>query len=325
MPHPLGRTRRTHGTHGTTCPACQARWVDPQYGLEATLDDYLDHLVAVFDQARRVLAPTGTCWVNLGGSYSSAAAGAPKAGRPQPGRMRPARPRVQDTLPPKNLVGVPWRVAFALQADGWWLRNAIIWAKSNPMPEFVGDRLSTSYELLFLLTRSHSYYFNLDPIRIPLVRPETADGTRIIGRSRKGRTSGVDATARLLGATAAPRRSGSSLGKGAATSSRSVTPTPPPIRRDATQGCLADRDPPLPRVPRGAIPDRPAAAGDRGQLPARRCGVLDPFSGAGTTGLAALQLGRRYRGVDINAGFHDEALTRLRPHLPDDTASEDGG
>src|SRR5207245_1247805 len=76
-------------------------------------------------------------------------------------------------LPPKNLIGVPWRVAFALQATGaWFLRNAIIWAKTNPMPESVRDRLSTTYELLFLLTRADTYYFNLDPIRLPLKHPQ---------------------------------------------------------------------------------------------------------------------------------------------------------
>ncbi|WP_201787199.1 DNA methyltransferase [Actinoplanes sp. TFC3] len=76
---------------------------------------------------------------------------------------------------------MPWRVAFALQAAGWTLRNAVVWAKTNPMPESVRDRLSTSYELLFLLTRSWSYYFDLDPIRIPLQRPDAVDGTRIVG------------------------------------------------------------------------------------------------------------------------------------------------
>ncbi|MFI7025719.1 DNA-methyltransferase [Micromonospora sp. NPDC049900] len=326
--HPLGRTRRTDGI---TCPACRARWVDPQYGLEATLDDYLDNLVAVFEQAKRVLTPTGTCWVNLGDCYSSAAGGAPKGGRPQPGGLRPARPRVQDMLPPKNLVGVPWRVAFALQSRGWWLRNAVIWAKSNPMPESVRDRLSASYELLFLLTRSHSYYFDLDPIRIPLARPQAADGTRIIGGSRKGRTGGIGATARRRGTTAygAGKYGAEEVGVEPRAGRGNLVPlghahtaahpkgrNPGDVWRIATRPYRGSHVAPFPID----LPLRAIAAGcPPGGV------VLDPFSGAGTTGLAALHLGRRYLGVDISPAFHDEALHRLAPHLPGDTSSEDGG
>ncbi|MFI6132714.1 DNA-methyltransferase [Micromonospora sp. NPDC051141] len=175
---------------GAICRRCPARWSDPQYGLEPTLDEYVDRLVDVFRQARRVLTPTGTCWLNLGDSYSSASGGAPQAGRRQPGGRRPARPRAQDTLAPKNLLGVPWRIAFALQADGWWLRNAIIWSKTNPMPESVRDRLSTTYELIFLLTPSPTYHFDLDPIRIPLIHPTAADGTRVIGGTAKAPPAG---------------------------------------------------------------------------------------------------------------------------------------
>ncbi|MFY1673918.1 DNA-methyltransferase [Plantactinospora sp. WMMB334] len=313
-PHPIGRTRRTDGT---TCPACQARWIDPQYGLEPALDDYLDHLVAVFDQARRVLAPTGTCWANLGDCYSSAAGGAPKAGRPQPGGLRPSMPRVQDMLPPKNLVGVPWRAALALQAGGWYLRNAVIWAKSNPMPESVRDRLSTSYELLFLLTKSHSYHFDLDPIRIPLVRPEAADGTRIIGGSRKGHTGGVGATARRCGATA--YGAGKHGAEGASVEPRAGRGNLAPLGHAHTAAHPKGRNPGdvwriATRPYRGShvapfpidLPLRAIAAGcPPGGV------VLDPFSGAGTTGLAALQLGRRYVGIDISAAFHDEAHQRI--------------
>jgi DNA modification methylase len=129
---------------------CGAVWTDPQYGLEPRLDDYLARLVAVFDHVRRVLAPTGTLWLNLGDSYSSASGGAPSSGKPLAGGTRLTRPRGQDLLRPKNLLGVPWRVAFALQHSGWYLRNAIVWAKTNPMPESVTDRLSATYELVFL-------------------------------------------------------------------------------------------------------------------------------------------------------------------------------
>ncbi len=160
-PHPVTARRRINGAR---CGGCGAVWVDPQYGLEPTVAEYVARLVAVFEQARRVLTPTGTCWLNLGDGYSSAAGGAPHSGRRQRDGTRATRPRAQDFLPPKNLIGVPWRVAFALQSSGWILRNAVVWSKINPMPESVADRLSTTYELLFLLTRSRRYHFDLDPI-----------------------------------------------------------------------------------------------------------------------------------------------------------------
>ncbi len=314
---------------GTHCQRCAAVWSDPQYGLEPALAQYVDRLVALFAQVRRVLTPTGTCWLNLGDCYSSASGGAPKAGRPQPGGLRPAHPRAQDVLAPKNLVGVPWRVAFALQASGWWLRNAVIWAKTNPMPESVRDRLSTSYELLFLLTRSDRYYFDLDPIRVPLVRPEAADGTRIIGGARKGRTGGVGATARRRGTTPYGKYRADQAGVEPRAGRGNLVPlghahtaahpkgrNPGDVWRIATRPYRGSHVAPFPVD----LPLRAIAAGcPPGGV------VLDPFSGAGTTGLAALLLGRHYLGVDIHAVFHDEALTRLAEHLPDDTSSAQGG
>lgn len=98
----------------------------------------------------------------------------------------------------KQLAGVPWRVALALRSREEWLRNAIVWAKTNPMPESVTDRLSTGYELLFLLTKSHRYYFDLDPIRQPLKRP---DAQGIVVGGRKGHSGGVESTARRRGAS----------------------------------------------------------------------------------------------------------------------------
>ncbi|MEU7171531.1 MULTISPECIES: DNA-methyltransferase [Micromonospora] len=226
--------------NGAPCGRCPAVWSDPQYGLEATVEQYVDRLVGVFDEVRRVLSPTGTCWLNLGDSYS-----APGRRAEQTLGVNPV-PGSASTLPVKNLIGVPWRVAFALQASGWWLRNAVIWSKTNPMPESVRDRLSTTYELLFLLTTSPTYYFDLDPIRLPLARPEAVDGTRIIGGARKGATGGVGATARRRGATAyggnTPPTPQPNRVRLRATSSRSGTPTPPRTRGAATPGtCGASR------------------------------------------------------------------------------------
>jgi DNA modification methylase len=315
--HRLGRTRRTDQV---TCPACQARWVDPQYGLEGSLDDYLDHLVAVFDQARRVLAPTGTCWVNLGDSYSAGTrlaydtTGGITGSRQLPQGRRPA------PLPAKNLLGVPWRAAFAIQSSGWILRNAVVWAKSNPMPESVRDRLSATYELLFLFAKSPRYFFDLDPIRIPLAWPGAADGTRVIGGIHKGRTAGVDATRRRRGSSgygankhagelAAGAGSGNLRPVGHAhTAAHPGGRNPGDVWRLATRPYRGAHVAPFPVD----LPLRAIAAGcPEGGL------VVDPFCGAGTTGLAALQLGRRFAGIDVSAAFLDETLTRLSPHLPD--------
>lgn len=299
--HPLGRA---HRTDGVTCPACQARWVDPQYGLEINLDDYLDHLVAVFDQARRVLTPTGTCWINLGDSYSAGTrlaydtTGGINGYRSLPAGRRPA------PLPAKNLIGVPWRTAFALQSTGWILRNAVIWSKSNPMPESVRDRLSVTYELLFLFTRQQRYYFNLDPIRIPLARPD-ADGTqRRRGTSRYGATTNKHTGSVQAGAGRGNLRA---LGH-AHTAAHPAGRNPGDVWRIATRPYRGAHVAPFPL-------DLPLRAIAAGCPPGGR--VLDPFCGAGTTAVAALQLGRRFTGIDINAAFLDETLTRLAAHLPD--------
>ncbi|WKU03454.1 site-specific DNA-methyltransferase [Micromonospora sp. HUAS LYJ1] len=312
-----------HRVDATTCRRCPAQWSDPQYGLEPTLDEYINRLVDVFAQVRRVLTPRGTCWLNLGDSYSSASGGAPQGGRPQPGGLRPVRPRVQDTFAPKNLLGVPWRVAFALQAAGWWLRNAIVWSKTNPMPESVRDRLSTTYELLFLLTASRAYYFDLDPIRVPLAHPDAADGSRVIGGAHKGSTGGIGATARRRGATAyghkytavnvtEPRPAAGNLKPlgHAHTAAHPRGRNPGDVWRIATRPYRGSHVAPFPID----LPLRAIAAGcPPGGV------VLDPFSGAGTTGLAAVQLGRRFLGIDIADRFHQEAIARLRPHLPRET------
>ena len=128
--HPLPADRRTAGAH---CADCGAVWTDPQYGLEPTVEDYVTNLVDVFTEARRVLTPTGTCWLNLGDSYTG-------GGRRAHTTTGPGQATVGDQpaarLPAKHLIGVPWRVAFALQASGWWLRNAVIWSKTNHLSPF---------------------------------------------------------------------------------------------------------------------------------------------------------------------------------------------
>jgi DNA modification methylase len=161
-----------------TCGRCGAVREDAQLGLEPTPEAYVESMVAVFREVRRVLRSDGTVWLNLGDSYAAGASGGKQRGfreglseqglsswstREEYGRVATA----VSGLKPKDLVGIPWRVAFALQADGWYLRSDIIWAKPNPMPESVSDRPTKSHEYVFLLTKGPRYYFDADAVREP--------------------------------------------------------------------------------------------------------------------------------------------------------------
>lgn len=152
---------------------------DGQIGLEATPEEYVTRLVEVFREVRRVLRQDGTLWLNLGDSYSAHAGQrkeTDRAGIKQQSNTPSvnAPSRHAPGLKPKDLVGIPWRVAFALQADGWWLRQDIIWHKPNPMPESVTDRCTKAHEYIFLLSKNERYYFDSLAIAEPASRPDGA-------------------------------------------------------------------------------------------------------------------------------------------------------
>jgi len=155
------------------CGKCGATRVDRQLGLEPTPEEYVANMVEVFREVRRVLRADGTCWVNLGDSYNAYNGGAGPGSKLSKTQTE-ARPRLESGyglrykgLKPKDLVGIPWRVAFALQADGWYLRSDIIWSKPNPMPESVTDRPTKAHEYVFLLTKSPRYFFDQEAVREP--------------------------------------------------------------------------------------------------------------------------------------------------------------
>jgi len=139
-----------------------------QLGLEDTPEAYVANMVEVFREVRRVLRDDGSLWLNLGDSYASSPASGGEQSATMTGGEHKRTPRTRYTRPPglkpKDLVGIPWRVAFALQADGWYLRSDIIWHKPNPMPESVRDRPTKAHEYLFLLTKSKRYYYDADAI-----------------------------------------------------------------------------------------------------------------------------------------------------------------
>jgi site-specific DNA-methyltransferase (cytosine-N4-specific) len=276
-----------------------------QYGHEDTPAAYVATMREVFHQARRVLADDGTCWLNLGDSYSASGGGATGLHS----YLGPHITTHQATgLHAKNLLGLPWRVAFALQEDGWIVRNAVVWHKPNAMPESVRDRLSCRHELLFLLVKQPTYWFDLDPIRIPHGTSARRDcQTRIAPTRPPGHPTSC---------TRPPK-----YGPG----TREVTAARRYGERRHSRGHPNGRNPgdvwSIPTRPyRGphfaAYPvDLPLRCIAAGCKPAGM--VLDPFAGSGTTGLAAIQLGRRFTGIDLSPDFAHLAAARLARALAD--------
>ncbi|MBX9910312.1 MAG: site-specific DNA-methyltransferase [Beijerinckiaceae bacterium] len=138
-----------------------------QIGLEPTLPQFLNRLTAVFREVRRVLKADGVLWLNIGDGYTSGNRRWRAPDKKNPARAMDVRPDTPDGLKPKDLMGIPWRLAFALQDDGWYLRSDIIWNKPNAMPESVKDRPTRSHEYVFMLSKSERYYYNNDAIRDP--------------------------------------------------------------------------------------------------------------------------------------------------------------
>jgi DNA modification methylase len=301
-----------------------------QLGLEKTPEEYVSAMVAVFAEVRRVLRADGTAWVNLGDSYAATGksgggsqgarwemAGADHVG-PRGGKWRPA----PEGLKPKDLVGIPWMVAFALRADGWYLRSDIIWSKPNPMPESVTDRPTKAHEYIFLLSKSERYAYDSDAIRERFATDPKENypaRAHITGRGDQGAAAargndrgksggfppkshkgssfdrGKTAVHQLERASDEPRQD-SPLGRNKRTVwTVSTCPTPeahfatyPP---DLIEPCI------LAGCPEGGT-------------------VLDPFSGAGTTGLACLKHGRQYLGIELNPEYIGIAETRARKYYP---------
>lgn len=282
--------------------------VDGQIGAETSPAEFVETLRAVFAEARRVLADDGTLWLNLGDSYASNASnnGGYSASSTLDGFTSSAtkgrraneeglRQRLNPGVPHKNLLGIPWRVAFALQDDGWILRNDIIWHKSNAMPESVTDRLSTRHEHLFMFSKKPRYWFGLDAIREP--HEESSLYHQEVARRRPH-------AAGKSGAQIVP---GQSAQSGMAAGRRELNPlgrNPGDVWTIATQPFPGAHFAVMPR----ALAERAIQAGCK---PGGT--VLDPFSGSGTTGLAAAKYGHKYVGIDLNHEYLDLSLqTRLQ-------------
>ena len=262
--------------------------VEGQYGLEKSPAEYVETMRGLFAELRRVLADDGTLWINIGDSYSSGGRSTYDidGGKTRARGHCESRPGAE--VPGKNLLGVPWRVAFALQDDDWILRNAIIWSKPNAMPESVTDRLSGRYEHVFLFSKKRSYWFDLDSIREPLAYepgpalPPIADDPIRYAPGVRGQT-GRSITGR--------RRTFTDNGGRNPGDVWSIPTTPFPEAHFAVM---------------------PVQLAQRCILAGCKPGgtVLDPFSGSGTTGWAAQRTGRRYIGIDLNRDYLDLSLRK---------------
>ena len=273
---------RDYGVHG-------------QIGLEQHPSEYVEKMVEVFRGVRRVLRNAGTVWLNLGDSYvGTGDKGDYKDPKYQNGRngQSKALNRVVDGLKSKDLIGIPWRVAFALQADGWYLRQDIIWHKPNPMPESVRDRCTKSHEYIFLLSKSPKYYFDNDSIRVPhkrLWNKNNGGNLADVGHKKNGKIE-----------TKNTHPKGYPMPNPLGANRRSVWTVNTKPYRGAHFATFPTE-----------IPEICIKAGCH-----INGTVLDPFSGAGTTGMVANRLGRNAILIEINPQYIEIAKARIK---------EDGG
>jgi DNA modification methylase len=258
---------------------------DGQLGLEATPDEYVAALVGVFREVRRVLRDDGTVWLNLGDSY--AANRSYQVTQSMNGKRDTYREARIATVPPgckaKDLIGIPWMTAFALRADGWYLRSEIIWSKPNPMPESVTDRPTKAHEQLFLLSKSSRYFYDADAIReMDSGRPS---GNGFV-RDHRLTYQNADGTGRGNVEQWEP---------GGGRNRRSVWT----VATQPYEGAHFATFPP--KLIEPCILAGCSAGGT----------VLDPFAGAGTTGLVAQRLGRSFVGIELNAEYAQLARNRI--------------
>jgi len=257
-----------------------------QLGLEETPEQYVENMVAVFREVKRVLANDGTLWLNLGDSYYNNFGGG--SATMTTGNAGAVKQRGRHNLPKhelfkiKDLVGIPWRVAFALQADGWWLRQDIIWHKPNPMPESVTDRCTKAHEYVFLLTKSARYYYDHGAVLEPY-----ANGDYWIGRPE--RVTGKDNADR--GDKGGHATTGHPEGRNRR-SVWSITTKPFKGAHFAV-------------MPEALAEPCILAGSEPGDL------VLDPFTGSGTVAVVALRNKRRFIGTELNPEYVQIATDRI--------------
>ena len=297
---------------------------EDQIGLESTPTEYVERLVSVFREVRRVLRDDGTLWLNLGDSYCGSGGYAPDApcnkarengeswGAMNAFSTREGQARKKSRpgytppgLKPKDLLGIPWRVAFALQADGWYLRQDIIWHKPNPMPESVTDRCTKAHEYIFLLSKSQRYHYDAQAIAEPAKDPngyKYEGGYRDMvahaeaeGKAHKGNRQHIGNARTETGAV--PHFSS---GYGGNRNKRSVWTINPQPCHEAHFAVMPEE-----------LAELCICAG----CPEDGV-VLDPFTGSGTTGIVALRHQRHFIGTELNAEYCEMARRRIASSMP---------
>lgn len=269
--------------------------VEGQIGLEEKPLDYVNKLTEVFREVKRVLREDGTVWLNIGDSYSAACSGNKSAG-------------VVGGLKPKDLIGIPWRVAFALQADGWYLRQDIIWHKTNPMPESVKDRCTKSHEYIFLLSKSPRYYYDQEAILEPCspntharlsqnVQAQVGSARANGGRKTNGN---MKAVGRKYDPGVIRNKNNPSFD-----AAMSIMPQKRNKRSVWTVSTKPYKGAHFATFPVDLIEPCVLAGSKSGDL------VLDPFAGSGTVGQAALKHGRRSILCELNMEYIPLMYKRL--------------
>lgn len=277
--------------------------VDGQIGLEETPEQFIDALVDVFREVRRVLKPDGTAWVNLGDSYASGGKGGGGsfmaerkdgswAGQSKASGWRSA----PEGYKHKDLIGAPWMLAFALRADGWYLRSDIIWHKPNPMPEGATDRPTKSHEYIFLLSKSSRYFYDNDAIR-ELTGNESDPAVYAAAKGQSFHDHSNDAEAGMQQKKHANFKSLTNpLGRNKRT-----------VWSVAAEQCDVAH---FATFPKKLIEPCILAGSRKDDV------ILDPFSGAGTTGLVAARLGRSYIGIELNPEYVEISRKRIEADMP---------
>ena len=270
--------------------------LDAQIGREDTPEQYIERLVAVFRELRRVLRSDGTFWLNIADTYcgtgSKGGYADPKNPKGRNGQSVSIARRAAGCKQ-KDLIGIPWQLAFALSSDGWYLRSDILWQKENPMPESVKDRPSRCYEHVFLLTKSKKYFYDAAAIAEPIA-PTTAGAASEASTPRKCRVkvrcrglTKPEAAATMTTRLSPQYATSATFGLSISYPTRAgISPRSPP---KLAETCI------MAGCPKGGI-------------------VLDPFFGSGTTGLAAKTLDRRYIGIELNAEYCALAMARIGGH-----------
>lgn len=258
--------------------------VGNQIGLEESPEDYINKLVEVFREVKRVLRDDGILWVNIGDSYSGSGKGPKgKISRDCQNMNKIGKGgNIPTGTKPKDLIGIPWMLAFALRADGWYLRQDIIWAKNNPMPESVKDRCTRSHEYIFMLTKSRKYYFDHKAIQEPTATCD--ENVRDRDHTKLNNTPGRSRMAGLKRNNYKTRNKRDVWRVGVCSSVKEAHFAVFP--KELIEPCI------LAGCPEGGW-------------------VLDPFNGSGTTGIVATQNKRNYIGIDLNPEYLEITKRRI--------------